>query len=97
MVAPDKAIMEIKVNDAIPTRLTELISDFGLRLIRISKYCQGLETAEPVRGNVTIVTKGLWISKEQWDFKSHYKKSSGSPSHLLSKRRTKRSTLSYFW
>ena len=55
MVAPDKAIMEIKVNDAIPTRLTELISDFGLRLIRISKYCQGLETAELVKN------KSYWI------------------------------------
>jgi SPX domain protein involved in polyphosphate accumulation len=48
MVSPDMVIMEIKVNERIPYWITELVSKHNFRLIRVSKYCQGLETSDAV-------------------------------------------------
>ncbi len=48
MLAPDQCVMEIKVNDRIPYWLTELAADKSFQLIRVSKYCTGLEQAELV-------------------------------------------------
>jgi hypothetical protein len=42
----DLTVMEIKVNDRIPTWLTELISAHNLQLIRVSKYCRSIEAAQ---------------------------------------------------
>ncbi len=39
----DQVVMEIKVNERIPTWLTELIAGHNLQLQRISKYCRSLE------------------------------------------------------
>lgn len=41
-----KVVMEIKVNERIPTWLTNLIADHNLRLERISKYCKGIDAAQ---------------------------------------------------
>ena len=48
MLAPHRCVMEIKVNDRIPYWLTELAADQNFQLIRVSKYCAGLEMAEIV-------------------------------------------------
>ncbi len=48
MIPLDYVIMEVKVNDRIPYWLTELIADQNASLIRISKYCTGLEQANIV-------------------------------------------------
>jgi hypothetical protein len=36
-------ILEIKANDRVPYWLTELIAQNNYRIIRISKYCTGLD------------------------------------------------------
>jgi len=50
MIDPEISIMEIKVNGAIPYWLTQLTAKYNLSLIRISKYCTGLEASEKVSG-----------------------------------------------
>lgn len=44
MIPPNWVILEVKANEKIPYWVTELISNHGISLIRISKYCQALET-----------------------------------------------------
>lgn len=46
IIPPNFIIMEIKTNERIPYWITEMVSAHNFRLIRISKYCQGLEQAE---------------------------------------------------
>lgn len=41
----DKVVMEIKVNERIPFWLTELVSWQQLQMVRMSKYCCGIEGA----------------------------------------------------
>ena len=48
MISPDKVIMEVKANERVPYRLTEMIASYNFRLIRVSKYCQWLETSDAV-------------------------------------------------
>ncbi|HIH94454.1 TPA: polyphosphate polymerase domain-containing protein [Methanosarcina acetivorans] len=43
IVSPDRVILEIKANERVPFWLTELIAQNNYRLVRISKYCTGLE------------------------------------------------------
>lgn len=45
MIPPNYCILEIKADDKIPYWVTELAANHGIRLIRVSKYCQALETA----------------------------------------------------
>lgn len=45
IVPPDLVIMEIKTNERVPFWITELVSEKELKLIRVSKYCQGLGSA----------------------------------------------------
>ncbi|MBU0649137.1 polyphosphate polymerase domain-containing protein [Patescibacteria group bacterium] len=45
IVPPNFIIMEIKTNDRVPYWVTELVAENNLQLIRVSKYCQGLERA----------------------------------------------------
>lgn len=52
MLPLDESIMEIKANEHVPFWVIELISKYELRLVRVSKYCQGLETAELVEKSV---------------------------------------------
>jgi hypothetical protein len=40
MISPNMVIMEVKANERVPYRLTEIVSDYNFRLIRVSKYCQ---------------------------------------------------------
>jgi SPX domain protein involved in polyphosphate accumulation len=42
-VRPDLSIVEVKVNERVPTWLTDRIARHNLQLIRISKYCQSVE------------------------------------------------------
>ncbi|MFZ5909376.1 MAG: polyphosphate polymerase domain-containing protein [Chloroflexota bacterium] len=46
MLPADRVVMEIKVNERIPYWLTEMIAAHNLNLIRISKYCRGIELAK---------------------------------------------------
>lgn len=46
IIPPNIALMEIKANGAIPYWLTEMIGAHNIRLIRVSKYCAGLEAAK---------------------------------------------------
>jgi SPX domain protein involved in polyphosphate accumulation len=42
----NQVVLEIKVNERIPSWLTGLIADHNLRLERVSKYCRSIETAQ---------------------------------------------------
>ena len=55
MISPDMVIMEVKANERVPYRLTEIVSDYNFRLIRVSKYCQWLETSESVPRTVFYI------------------------------------------
>ena len=44
MIPPNFLIMEIKTNERVPHWVTEMVSGHNLQLIRVSKYCKGLET-----------------------------------------------------
>jgi len=46
MLAANLVVMEIKVNERIPTWLTGLIAVHNLRMERISKYCRSIEAAQ---------------------------------------------------
>jgi len=46
MLSPNLTIMEIKVNERIPSWLTEMIAAHNLQLIRVSKYCRSIEAAQ---------------------------------------------------
>jgi SPX domain protein involved in polyphosphate accumulation len=46
MLSPNQVVMEIKVNERIPTWLTGLIADHNLKLVRVSKYCHSIDTAQ---------------------------------------------------
>ena len=46
MLSPNLVVMEIKVNERMPTWLTELIADHNLQLVRVSKYCRSIEAAQ---------------------------------------------------
>ncbi len=46
MTPANQVVMEIKVNERIPTWLTELIADHNFQLERMSKYCRSIEIAQ---------------------------------------------------
>jgi hypothetical protein len=46
MLSPKQVVMEIKVNEHIPFWLTGLIADHNLKMVRVSKYCRSIETAQ---------------------------------------------------
>ena len=46
MLAPYLTIMEIKVNERIPSWLAEMIAMHNLQLIRVSKYCRSIDAAQ---------------------------------------------------
>lgn len=43
---PDRAVVEVKVNERIPYWLTELVAAHSLTLTRVSKYCRSIELAQ---------------------------------------------------
>jgi hypothetical protein len=45
MLPAHLAVMEIKVNERIPTWLTEMIAAHNLQMVRVSKYCRSIEAA----------------------------------------------------
>lgn len=45
ILPPNYVVMEIKTNERIPYWVTELVAGNNLQLIRVSKYCLGLEKA----------------------------------------------------
>jgi SPX domain protein involved in polyphosphate accumulation len=45
MLPPKFCILEVKANEKIPYWITELVSSHNIKLIRVSKYCQALESA----------------------------------------------------
>lgn len=54
MLSPQLVVMEIKVNERMPTWLTELIAAHNLQLVRISKYCRSIESSR----NVALAWRG---------------------------------------
>jgi SPX domain protein involved in polyphosphate accumulation len=48
MLGPERVIMEVKANENVPYWLSELIGKHNISIIRVSKYCQGLQVAEQV-------------------------------------------------
>ena len=60
LISPNQVIMEIKVNERMPDWLTELIAAKNLNLIRISKYCRGIEAAweMPDLQNRSLMSEG---------------------------------------
>ena len=61
MVSPDKVIMEVKANERVPYRLTEMIASYNFRLIRVSKYCQWLETSDAVPRTIFYIADDVKI------------------------------------
>ncbi len=55
MISPETVIMEVKANERIPYWLTEIISKYNFKLIRISKYCQWLQEASLVPKSVFYI------------------------------------------
>lgn len=45
MIPAKFCILEIKANEKIPYWITELVANHGIKLVRVSKYCQALEQA----------------------------------------------------
>ena len=45
MLPANLVVMEIKVNERIPTWLTEMIAAHNLQMVRVSKYCRSVEAA----------------------------------------------------
>lgn len=43
IVPPHLAVLEVKANDRVPYWLTDLTAKRGLTVVRVSKYCQGVE------------------------------------------------------
>lgn len=52
MIPLNMSVMEVKANEHLPFWIIELISKYSLRLVRVSKYCQGMETAQRVNESV---------------------------------------------
>ena len=48
MMPANQVVMEIKVNERIPSWLTDLIADHNLQLERVSKYCRSIEIAQKI-------------------------------------------------
>jgi hypothetical protein len=46
MLPANQVVLEIKVNERIPSWLMGLIADHNLRLERVSKYCRSIEAAQ---------------------------------------------------
>jgi SPX domain protein involved in polyphosphate accumulation len=46
MSPANQVVMEIKVNERMPTWLTELIANHNLQMVRVSKYCFSIEAAQ---------------------------------------------------
>jgi SPX domain protein involved in polyphosphate accumulation len=51
MLPPNQVVMEIKVNERIPTWLADLIAAHNLHMVRISKYCRSIDAACQLPGN----------------------------------------------
>jgi SPX domain protein involved in polyphosphate accumulation len=45
MLHPERVLLEVKANERIPRWLAALVGEFNARVVRISKYCQGIEAA----------------------------------------------------
>jgi hypothetical protein len=45
MVHPERVLLEVKANERIPRWLAAMVGEFSAQVIRISKYCQGIEVA----------------------------------------------------
>lgn len=59
MVPAKFCILEIKANEKIPFWITELVASHGIKLIRVSKYCQALESAQVFPESVFNLSKQL--------------------------------------
>lgn len=46
MIPANMVIMEIKTNERLPSWVSEMVANHQLNLIRVSKYCQGIDKAK---------------------------------------------------
>lgn len=53
ILSPGQVVLEIKVNERIPSWLTNLIAAHNLQMVRVSKYCRSIEALQSQAG-------GLW-------------------------------------
>jgi SPX domain protein involved in polyphosphate accumulation len=61
---PDLSIVEVKVNERVPTWLTDRIARHNLQLVRISKYCQSVEAFGRAPRSVFHVPDGGFAAEE---------------------------------
>ena len=54
-LAPNRTILEVKVNQSVPGWLSALLRQHRCRLQRVSKYCETLEAAIAIRGRSRFV------------------------------------------
>jgi SPX domain protein involved in polyphosphate accumulation len=59
---PDRIIMEVKVNDAVPLWVARLMARHNCRLRRISKYCTGLARLQSLAREVERARGEEWTS-----------------------------------
>lgn len=45
MLSPNRAVMEIKVNERLPYWLADMIAAHNLKTVRVSKYCRSIDLA----------------------------------------------------
>lgn len=43
IIPPAKAVVEVKANERVPYWITDLSAQLGMRVVRVSKYCQSVE------------------------------------------------------
>lgn len=48
MLAANHVVMEIKVNERLPSWLAEMVASHDLQLVRVSKYCRSIEAAQNI-------------------------------------------------
>jgi len=60
MVPPNFCILEIKANEKIPFWVTELVASYSIKLIRVSKYCQALESAWVFPNSIFNLASQMW-------------------------------------
>jgi hypothetical protein len=52
ILSPGQVVMEIKVNERIPSWLTSLIAAHNLQMVRVSKYCRSIEASQNQPGGL---------------------------------------------
>ena len=60
LLSPNWVVLEIKVNERVPYWLTEMVAQHNLSMIRISKYCRGIEAANNFTASSPSMVNQPW-------------------------------------